>query len=219
MEEVINMPVEINDRPTDKVREQVIDQLIMNYSHGEISHQAFERRLDEAMATEDNEILIALTADLPLNIDNTYQQNKAKDLGARYIPGETDDVDTMVSIFSGHDRKGPWKLPKEIRSFSVFSGSDLDLSEAIFCQQTVHIKMFSLFAGDNIYVPENVNVVVKAFGIFGGVDNKTSTTMSHDAPTIVIEGLAIFSGIDIKVKKTLKEKFVEFADNLKKMFV
>ena len=213
------MPVEINDRPTEKVREQVIDQLIMNYSHGEISHQAFERRLDEAMATEDNEELIALVADLPLTTDNEYQQNKAKDLGASYVPGETEDVDTMVSIFGGHDRKGRWKLPKEIRSFSVFSGSDIDLSEAIFCQKTVHIKMFSLFSGDNIYLPENVNVVVKGFGIFGGVDNKTLSTINQDAPTVVIEGLAIFSGIDIKVKKTLKEKFVEFADNLKKMFV
>lgn len=212
------MSVAINDRPTEKVREQVIDQLIMNYSHGEISHQAFERRLDQAMETEDNEALIALIEDLPLSVDSDYQQNKSKDLGASYIPGEAEDVDTLVSIFSGHERKGRWTLPKELRSFSLFSGSDIDLSEAIFCQPTVHIKMFSLFSGDNIYVPENVNVVVKAFGIFGGVDNKTSTSNRHDAPTIVIEGLAIFSGIDIKVRKTLKERFVQFADNLKNMF-
>ncbi len=42
------MAVNIEDRPINKVREEVIDQLIMNYSHGELSHEAFERRwIDE----------------------------------------------------------------------------------------------------------------------------------------------------------------------------
>ncbi|MFT6206787.1 MAG: hypothetical protein ACJA0T_000691, partial [Colwellia sp.] len=53
------MAVNIADRPTDKVREEVVDQLVMNYSHGELSHEAFERRLDQAMAFESNEDLVS----------------------------------------------------------------------------------------------------------------------------------------------------------------
>ena len=43
------MSVKVEDRPIEQVREQVIDQLIYNYSHGVISVDAFERRLDNAM--------------------------------------------------------------------------------------------------------------------------------------------------------------------------
>ena len=74
------------------------------------------------------------------------------------------------------------------------------------------------FSTHNIYIPENVNVVSKAFCIFGGIDSKAPSIADRHAPTITIEGLVIFGGIDIKVKKTIKEKFVEFADNLKSMF-
>ena len=54
--------------------------------------------------------------------------------------------------------------------------------------------------------------------IFGSIDSDLSSNASPNAPTIVIEGFSIFSGVTIKVKRTIKEKFVAFADNLKKMF-
>jgi len=43
------MPVTPHDRPIDALREQTVDQLIMNYGHGKLSREAFERRLDEAL--------------------------------------------------------------------------------------------------------------------------------------------------------------------------
>jgi hypothetical protein len=45
------MPVTPNDRPIETLREETIDQLIMNYGHGKLSREAFERRLDEALDT------------------------------------------------------------------------------------------------------------------------------------------------------------------------
>ena len=46
------MSVVLEDRPIEQVREEVIDNLIYNYSHGVISAEAFERRLDKAMSTQ-----------------------------------------------------------------------------------------------------------------------------------------------------------------------
>ena len=63
------MSVKIEDRPIEQVREQVIDQLIYNYSHGVISVEAFERRLDDAMAASDNKALMDLVEELTLNTD------------------------------------------------------------------------------------------------------------------------------------------------------
>lgn len=212
------MAVNIEDRPTDKVREEVVDQLIMNYSHGELSHEAFERRLDCAMESNCNKEIIALVDDLELSVDKAYIDNKIEGLGYSYTPGITEECETMVNVFSGSERSGLWKVPKNIRSFSLFSGSDIDFSEAKFSHPQVRLKIFSLFSGNDVYVPENVNVVTKAFCIFGGIDNKAPSNADESAPTIIIEGFIVFSGIDITIKKTLKERFVSFADGLKKMF-
>jgi len=212
------MSVNIEDRPLETVREEVIDQLIMNYSHGELSYTAFETRLDGAMESKSTVELSELVADLPLAVDKNYVDSKKHEMGINFTAGETEELDYIVNIFSGSDRSGAWKVAKEIRSISIFSGSDLDFSNAQFTQPVVRIKMFSLFSGDNIYVPENINIVTKAFCVFGSIDNKAPSNADRNAPTIIIEGFALFSGIDIKVKQTIKEKFVNFADNLKKMF-
>ncbi|MBN7828082.1 LiaF domain-containing protein, partial [Bowmanella dokdonensis] len=59
-------------------------------------------------------------------------------------------------------------MPTEITSVSIMGGSELDFSQAVFTSQQVTIRVFCLFGGDNIYVPENVNVVSRAFCILGG---------------------------------------------------
>ena len=212
------MAVVIEDRPTETVREEVIDQLIMNYSHGKLSYEAFERRLDEAMASQDNKEIAALAADLDLTVDKEFVENKKRDFSVNYACEKVDDIDYLVNIFGGSSRSGRWNVAKELRSVSIFGGSDIDFSEAQFSQPNVTVKVFCLFGGDNIYVPENINVVSKAFCIFGGVDNVAPSIANRHAPTLIIEGLVIFGGIDIKIKRTIKEKFVAFADNLKDMF-
>jgi hypothetical protein len=209
------MPVIAKDRPIETLRKEVTDQLIMNYSHGELSLEAFERRLDEAMATDDHDALVNLTADLDLTVDEEFINSQKEQMNRNYVPGESDDVETMFQIFSGSDRSGEWKLPKELRVISIFSGCNIDLTDAIFTNSVLTIKMFNIFSGDNIYVPENVNVQTKAFCIFGGIDNSVSSVGNPNAPTIIIEGFALFSGIDIKIKRSLKERFVIFADKLK----
>ena len=212
------MAVNIADRPRDKVREEVVDQLVMNYSHGEISYEAFERRLDTAMESQNNKEIVDLGADLDLTVDKKYIEQKTQDFSVNYTPGETDASDKIINIFSSGSRSGAWNVAKEIHIYSFSSGADIDFTDAIFTHPTVTVKLFSLFSGDTIYVPENINIVSKAFCIVGSIDSDLSSNASPNAPTIVIEGFSIFSGVTIKVKRTIKEKFVAFADNLKKMF-
>lgn len=97
-------------------------------------------------------------------------------------------------------------------------GSEIDFSDAIFTTPTVRIKVFCLCGGDDIYVSENVNVISKAFCIMGGIDNKAPSIASRQAPTLIIEGVVICGGLDIKLKRTIKEKFLAFADQMKTLF-
>jgi hypothetical protein len=217
------MPVKLEDRPIETVRSEVIDQLIMNYSHGELSYDAFERRLDSAMELQNPQDLVELTTDLPLTVDKAFVESKKQDLSPNYAPGETEDVDTMVNIFSSSNRGGTFKVAKEIRYFSFFSSTDIDFTDAQFSQREVRVKIFSMFSSDTIYVPENINVASKAFCIFGNIDNSApNNSVNHGSalttPTIIIEGFSLFSSIDIDLKRSLKEKFVNFADQLKKIF-
>jgi hypothetical protein len=214
------MSVILEDRPTETVRSEVIDQLIMNYSHGELSYEAFERRLDQAMELQCNKALVELSEDLPLTVDKAFVESKKQDLAPNIVSGDAEDVEYMVNVFSGNTRSGSWTVPKEIRAFSLFSGCDIDLTDAKFTQAELRIKVFSLFSGTNVFIPENVNVISKAFCIFGGIDYQTATQVNPNVvtPTIIIEGLCIFSGIDVKVRRTIKEKFVEMADSLKNLF-
>ena len=212
------MAVVLEDRPIESVREEVIDTLIYNYSHGVISSEAFERRLDQAMASQNHQEIFNLVADLEKTIDSEFNSQKERQFNVNYAASDNNETDIIVNIFGGSGRSGLWTVPREIKIITIFGGADIDFTDAIFTTPNVTIKILCLFGGDDIYVPENINVVSKAFCIFGGIDNKAPSIASRQAPTLTIEGLVMFGGLDIKIKRTIKEKFVAFANQMKTIF-
>jgi len=215
------MPVTPQDRPLDALREETVDQLIMNYGHGKLSREAFERRLDEALDTKSHERLLALTEDLDLKIDRQYTQQKKAELGIRIetsAASRVDDNEVMINIFGGNTRKGAWDVPRSIRIVSVFGGAELDFTDARFTTETTYITVFCLFGGVNLRVRDGMRTISKAICIFGGVDNRSGPTTDPNAPLLVIEGAALFGGVDIRVKKTPKQRLHEFADQLRTIF-
>jgi hypothetical protein len=215
------MPVTPQDRPIDSLREEAIDQLIMNYGHGKLSLEAFERRLDRALDTRSHETLLELTKDLDLVVDKKYTEQKKTELGIQTATRDAEDagdVDHMINIFGGSNRSGAWQVASEIRMLNVFGGADLDFSDAHFSSKTTRITMLCLFGGANFYVREGINAVSKALCIFGGINNRASSGNDPNAPTLLIQGLVLFGGAEIKIKKTAKERLRQFADTIKGMF-
>lgn len=212
------MPVILEDRPIETVREEVIDVLVHNYSHGFISSEAFERRLDVVIETTSHADIVKQIEDLDATPDDRVKAEKEKQFAVQYHDELEDDSETLISIFGGSDRSGQWIVPKTIYSISIFGGSNIDFTDAQFSNPNVKLISISIFGGDNIYVPENINVVSKAFCIFGGIDNKAPSMGGRQAPKITIEGLMLFGGTNIKLKTTLKEKFVAFANHMKTTF-
>lgn len=212
------MPVAAHDRPINALREEAIDQLIVNYAHGKLSLEAFERRLDCALDAKTHDELLELTADLDLIADRSYAQKKRAELGVEAGDATPKSVDHMVHIFGGGNRGGAWTVAKEIRMLNIFGGGELDFTAARFSARETHIKMMCLFGGATFYVPENVNTVSKAVCLFGGIDNRGPSTHDQDAPTLVIEGVVLFGGATIRIKKSLKDRWLEFADAVKEMF-
>ncbi len=216
------MPVVPQDRPISALREETIDQLIVNYGHGKLSLEAFERRLDEALDAQSHDRLLELTKDLDLRVDRQYAEQKRAELGIRVEPAASgregaDEVETIINIFGGSNRGGQWDVPSNIRMLNLFGGADLDFSEARFTSQVTKITMLCVFGGVDLRVREGVRTVSKAVCIFGGVDNRGPSTADRNAPTIVLQGLVLFGGADIKIKKTAKERWLEFANTVKEM--
>lgn len=212
------MTINTQDRPIEKIREEVVDQLIMNYSHGEITHEAFERRLDQAMESTDKEFIISLTADLTLTIDNEYLDKKNNRFDRVVESEPSEEVEQIVSIFGSGGRSGAWQLPRLVKMLSIFSGSEIDLTDATFSSTPSKINVISVFAGDTIYVPEDINIVYKGYCLFGAVDNSAQSVNDPNRPTVIIEGFSLFASIEIKVKKSFKERMFDFADSLKELF-
>jgi hypothetical protein len=215
------MPVTPNDRPLDALREETVDQLIMNYGHGKLSREAFERRLDEAMETKSHDRLVELTRDLDLKTDRQYTSQKKAELGIRVDPtaaNRVDEADFIINVFAGNNRRGAWDVPRSIRMINVFGGAELDFSDARFTAETTYITVFCLFGGVHLRVRDGMRTVSKTLCIFGGVDNRSGSTVDPNAPLLVVEGLCLFGGVDIRVKKTPKQRLTEFADTLRSMF-
>lgn len=212
------MSVNFEDKPIERAREEVIDQLIMNYGHGEISLDAFDRRLDQAYDSTEHQTLADLVADLNLDVDKEYIEKKKQEMGIRYDTAPVEDVDYMVNIFGGSNRSGAWSVPREIVVISIFGGGEIDFSEARFSDSQVRVRIFCLFGGITIAVPREVNTACKTVCIFGGVDNRGPSEAGPDAPTVLVEGLVLFGGAEIKVKRPLREQFRQFAEDMKNYF-
>ncbi|KKO46640.1 hypothetical protein WG68_04960 [Arsukibacterium ikkense] len=210
--------VKIEDRPFDQVRQEAIDQLIMNYSHGVISAEAFERRLDVASDAKSFQELIDVVADLSLQPDTQYQQQRERSFSPRYQAGNDTRNENIICVLSSNQHSGQWLVPAEIRIVSVLGSVELDFSEAIFQHQHIVIRVNNWIGSLTILVPEQVNVVSNMFNIIGSTDNKAPCMGDRQAPQIVIEGYSILGSLDVKLKKTIKEKFSAFANQCRQMF-
>ena len=60
------------------------------------------------------------------------------------------------------------------------------------------IKFNWIFAGIDLVMPEDYNVVVNSFAVFGGNDNKIKREFDDSKKTININCVSIFGGTDIK---------------------
>lgn len=213
------MTVILEDRPIEQVREETIDQLIFNYSHGVISSQAFERRLDQAMNSESHQEIVDLVADLTLKADTQYNNKKEHQFTPNYSNADGENTAlNLKSILGNIERSGQWNVPQTITLRNVLGESTLDFTDAVFQHQNVTIKVNCILGNAIIYVPENINVVCKTYGIASSIENKAPSLATRQAPCITIEGKVVLGALNVSVKRTIKEKFITFANNLKAAF-
>ncbi|MDR1712358.1 MAG: DUF1707 domain-containing protein [Propionibacteriaceae bacterium] len=184
-------------------REHVITMLTAAANEGRLSVSERDRRLGLARAAVTFDDLVPLTRDL-VNLDAVPQWSTLPPSNlVSPTPGsdQAQDTETLVAVFSAASRRGQWRVPGNVWSFTCFGGAKIDLSEAIFTAKEVHIKVVNIFGGCDIVVPPGVDVRDATISIFGGTDAKKLRPSQPDAPVIYLHGFNCFGGTDIKHPK------------------
>lgn len=143
--------------------------------------------------------------------DNNVHQDTYRDFTSTDSTDSTDKTDNQNffngdstshkkpeynAIFSSTQERFPNEIFTGTCINSVFGSVVLDLRDAIITEDVV-INATVVFAGADIYVPNNVNIKVSSIPIFGGVSNKVIHGNAGD-PTIYINATCMFGGLDIK---------------------
>ncbi len=105
----------------------------------------------------------------------------------------------QIGIFGGASRSGAWQAPSRINAAAMFGGVTIDLTEALWCSDTIEITAGAFCGGIDVIVPDDVEVRDSVFSLFGGVDVKSRSATGRRV--LIIKGFAGFGGIDVKPPK------------------
>lgn len=103
-----------------------------------------------------------------------------------------------VSVFGSNTSDFSGKDIKKAKIGAFFGGAKCNLSNAIIADGS-QIDLCCAFGGADIILPEDVEVKINAFCLFGGIsDKRTLKARRENANTIIINGFCIFGGADIR---------------------
>lgn len=120
----------------------------------------------------------------------------------RFAVGSSSSTDpsfSYIAIFSGGKRRIDSGEFHGGDVLAIFGGYTLDLRGASMQGDQAVVDINAMFGGVEIKVPETWTVVVKAMGIFGGIDDKTiPPAPSAPAHRLVLTGVTLFGGCSIR---------------------
>ncbi|GHH06962.1 DUF1707 domain-containing protein [Streptomyces rubradiris] len=104
-----------------------------------------------------------------------------------------------LGVFGGFRRDGGWVVPPRFTAWSMWGGGRLDLTEARFAAPETVIRAVALWGGTEIVVPDDIDLQVRGFGLFGVFGGREARarrdTAGPAAPRVVVKGLALFGAV------------------------
>lgn len=207
-------------RASDAEREQAAEALRVAASEGRLTVDELEERLSAAYAVRTRRELEQLIADVserPLG----YARHPAATadrsaLTVREGPGGTRWV---VSIMSGNDRRGRWRVGRRVTVLNVMGGGDIDLNDAELADREIQLNVYSIMGGGDIMVPHGVDVQVSNIALMGGNDVELGAEdVPPGGPTIHIRLVSIMGGTKVvrgrkeSLRQRLKQQALEKAN-------
>jgi len=170
-------------------RLQVAQLLSEAASNGRLTLDQYEGRLAKTYSATSYGQLERLTSDLPEALE--FRRGKVRPAPSTML----------LAILSGFDRSGRWYVPGRMTTFTLFGGGVVDLRYADFTSADVEIHAYSIFGGQTIVLPPEVNVDINGRGVLGGFDKAVDGAGTPGAPKVSIKGFSLLGGVGIKRRK------------------
>ncbi len=118
----------------------------------------------------------------------------------------TGGVDTsrsinLAAVFSGAQRRISTPDFRGLDVLALFGGVEVDLRGSRIEVDEATIDVNAMFGGVKLMVPDNWNVTVKGFGMFGAFDDKTippRVDPNVKTQQLVVTGVSIFGGTVVR---------------------
>ena len=190
-------------RASDADREQAAELLRRAAGDGRLTVDELDERLAEAFGARTRTELEALVADVVAG-EGAALGASASSLPV--IPGEG-ATKWLISIMSGHDRRGHWRVGPKVINFNFWGGSEIDLNDAVLSAQHTEIRIISIMGGADVYVPEGLDVQVSQFALMGGNDVKLGRGRpAPGGPTVHLRLFSLMGGSDVKRGRKLSRR-------------
>jgi Domain of unknown function (DUF1707) len=187
---------DVDVRASDADRERVVASLREHHLSGRITTDELTERIDAAYGARTAGELARVTEDLPA------------EEGRRPAPSRRRARRFLVALFGGGELTGRWRLGRRLLALTLFGGGDVDLRHAELPEEPATITTITLFGGSDVYVPEDLDVDVTGFAVFGGNDEHLAgPPLPPDAPLVRIRVFTLFGGSDVwRVPNELRDR-------------
>jgi hypothetical protein len=187
-------------RASDEDRERTAETLRRAAGEGRLTMDELEERLHSTYEARTHRDLEGLTRDVVLTGDAR---------STRRVPVRRGDggAHWLISVMSGRDRKGRWRVGRRCNVINIMGGSDLDLNDAELADDYVELTVFSLMGGADIRVPDGLNVEVSEFAFMGGNSVRLGDELPDPGgPVLRLRLLSIMGGTDVKRGRKLSKR-------------
>lgn len=197
-----NLPERSEDRSllraSDADRDRVGDLLSDALAEGRLDQVEYAERLDALHVAKTFGELEALTRDLPTPYATAPAPRPSSKHPLVETAGATEQPERMIGIFGGGERKGRWRVRRLTNLIAIFGGFKLDMREATLEAPVVELRVFTMFGGFEVVVPDGVDVRSEAGAMFGGIQSEGGRDVRPGSPVVLVKGFALFGGGSVR---------------------
>jgi hypothetical protein len=155
-----------------------------------------ERLVDDVIAPSEDRRPIAGAA-TPAGPHAARLQVRTSEDGTRQI----------LSILSGNQRKGRWRLAASCSVINVLGASELDLTAVELAAPQVELRVISVLGGATITLPTGLNVEISELAILGGNEIDVGDERPDPGgPVVHLRIVSILSGVEVRRGARLARK-------------
>jgi hypothetical protein len=170
---------------------------------GRLTLDEFSERVEQALTARTRDELQAVTRDLPAIVPSRPAQPFQPVQG----PASRPPVRSSVSIMSGVERKGFWRVDEETLAVAVMGSCKLDLRDAAISAPVTTINAYVVMGTVDVIVPFGTEVELEGIDIMGSKEARLKgPPPSPGAPVVRVNAFNLMGSVTVRDSPRLGER-------------